>query len=164
MNKSTIAIFTLVTIFVVAMGGLTLAIQDRRPVDPPTPTPSEPTCPEITADDWCGGSGVASDKVFAWALSSAGTACQHELNDCFTDQATELAANKATCEAVAGCTLKYTVDYDTCEMGNYKNCTPLPGTVVEDKNTTYTCTIKGHYDIEGYRCDRGPSSEGEQQA
>ncbi len=156
------SIFILVTL--IFMGSIGFAIQDRRPVDPPTPVPQEPACPEKFTDHWCGETGVASDKVFAWALSSAGTACQHGLNDCYVEQANELAANKTVCEAVAGCTLKYTTAFDPCEMGNYKNCTPLPGTVPEDKNTTFTCTIKGEYDIEGYRCDRGPANEGEQTA
>lgn len=166
MNKSTIAILALVTIFVVAMGGLTLAIQDRRPVDPPTPTPSptEPECPTDFDDRYCGASGVASDKVYAWALSKAGTTCQYKLNDCYVTQGAEIAANKATCEAVSGCKLKYTVSFDDCEMGNYQNCDPLPGTANEDANTTYTCTIKGEYDPENYRCDRGPANKGEQTA
>jgi|GEM_PF-3800011 len=165
MNKSAIAILAIVTIFMVAMGGLTLAIQDRRPVDPPTPAPvEEQQCPDDLDDRGCNAYGTGSDKVFTWSLSKAGYACQHELNNCYVTQGAEIAANKATCEAVPGCKLKYTVDFDQCELGNYKNCDPLPGTENEDVNTTYTCRIDGKYDPENYRCDRRPANEGEQTA
>lgn len=163
MNKSAITIVALVTIFVVALSGLTLAIQERRPVDPPTPTPApgEQECPSDFDDGLCSVTGRGSDKVFAWALSMAGYACQHELNKCYVKQGAEIAANKATCEAVPGCKLKYTVNFDICEIGNYQNCDPLPGTANEDANTVYTCEIDGRYDPENYRCDRLPAKDGE---
>lgn len=164
MNQSLTTISVLVVLFLIGMSGLTLAIQDRRPVDPPTPTPQEQACPTAFMDMRCLAEGESTDAVYAWALSQAGFMCDGQMQRCYVEQATELSKNKLRCEVIPGCTLKYIVTTDDCEMGNYLNCDPLPGTVIEDKNTTYTCTISGEYDIEGYRCDRGPANEGEQTA
>ncbi len=151
----------LILLFLVGITGITLA-QERRPADDPTPPPLPP-CPSALQDYLCQAYGTYASNDFSLALGTAYGECQGEMMACQREQAQELAANKAVCESVPGCTLKYEVDSDDCEKGNYTNCSPDPPD--DDPSVTiYSCVIAGHYDNKGYRCDRGPAGNGENQA
>ncbi len=153
------AIVIMIFISFLFLASLGFAAQDRRPVDPPVPTdpPAQPKCPEILRDTTCFSGGTATDAVYAWALSKAGFACDEQMNACYTSQFEELQKNKSYCELFAGCRLKYRAYYDECENGNATNCSggndPDP--------PMFQCTIKGSYNLGGYRCDGVPAVEGE---
>ncbi len=158
----------LLLVFLVSMATISFAIQDRRPVDPPSPAPNDPEdppeCPVIFLNLNCNANGSSSDKVCIWALSQAGYDCDAKLQKCRKIQTSEMYANKSICEQVSGCKLKYKVEEDECEKGNLvTDCTPAPGTS-DPANTNYTCKISGSYNITGYHCDRNPAGEGEFEA
>ncbi len=147
----------LLIVFVSGIAGITHA-QVRNPADGPTPPPIPP-CPNQLLDATCEAWGYHGNNDFAVALGTAGNICQAGLLKCTLSQSQELAGNKAACQSVPGCTLKYQIYEDECENGSWLNCNPK--TDNDPANTIYYCTIEGKYDLTGYRCDRGQAGDGE---
>ncbi len=131
---------------------------DRKPVgppkEPPTP-PALPNCPDDFRDKGCNANGSGNHpNDLGQAQGKALTACDTDHQACVAKQTAELSANKAKCEAVAGCKLTYLVDASVCTSGGCK------GTGAPDIGP-FSCEAEGWYDIEDYECKRPDPSSGE---
>jgi hypothetical protein len=156
---SMIAITILFLISSTAALSVTSAPSDgeRKPVGPPEEKepPAQEPCPDAFNDLSCSKEGKATGPFVQEAWGAAAIACDLILPSCYTTQATEMQNNKTICENVSGCKLAYVEDEKACGAGssNYTDCTPNPN-VVPNKNTSYTCTVSGSYNITDYECDR----------
>ncbi len=161
MGATLVRVTVLMILFVFGMGIITYAIEGHDPVSPaPEEGPTElPPCPLNFNDSGCFPAGIYTSNSYNDALGGAGNLCDQEMRSCHVQQTNEVMANKSRCETVVGCTLKYRLNYDECEKGNWLNCNPLVDN--DPANTTYACTISGKFDYTNYRCDRGAVGEGE---
>ncbi len=131
-----------------------LSISDHEPAEPIV-------CPPVQLDADCVSDGIGLSSSYHEALGAAVNECILIKGTCKIGQTNEYIHNRNFCEQVPGCTLKYQVVIDECEIGGPANCNPPPGSGEDPSTTIYVCKIHGGYNVTNYRCDTEPSSEGE---
>ncbi|MEK6821454.1 MAG: hypothetical protein AABY11_03595 [archaeon] len=154
MNHSNVTACILGLLVVIGLTGL---IFSSPIVSATTSNDETPPAPELEAcpDDFLDEVGVVSatgqdDDLFIAALGEAIQACNALAGRENDQQIAEMKSNRAKCEAVAGCTLKYKIWARRC-TGDHTSCTTEAG---QGDEGPFSCKVVGGVDLHAYRCDR----------